>query len=83
MFDVATHFPDSIRVSQREIEVLRLMVAGKTSRQIADTLFVSKRTVEFHLQNLYEKLHVNNRVQALCRAVQLGLIPTDTFLEAD
>jgi DNA-binding NarL/FixJ family response regulator len=69
-----------IKVSKREIEVLSLLCAGQTSRQIADTLFVSKRTVDFHLQNLYEKLQVRNRVQALCRAMQLGLLSTETLM---
>ena len=40
-----------------------------------NTLFVSKRTVDFHLANVYDKLHVNNRVQAFRRATRLGLIP--------
>ncbi|HZP81624.1 MAG TPA: helix-turn-helix transcriptional regulator [Chthonomonadaceae bacterium] len=70
----------SVKVSRREIEVLRLVSAGKTSQQIADLLFVSKRTVDFHLQNLYEKLNASNRVQALCRALQLGILSAENFM---
>jgi DNA-binding CsgD family transcriptional regulator len=69
-----------VKVSRREIEVLRLVSAGNTSQQIADLLFVSKRTVDFHLQNLYEKLNASNRVQALCRAVQLGILSAENFM---
>ncbi len=79
MLDSTNPPHDSIKISRREVEVLRLLSAGKTSRQIADQLFVSKRTVDFHLQNLYAKLQVRNRVQALARAMQLGLISLDCF----
>jgi DNA-binding NarL/FixJ family response regulator len=46
---------------------------------VADALFVSKRTVDFHLANIYEKLNVNNRVKAFRRAAQMGLIPVEVF----
>ena len=64
-----------VKLTKREIEVLTHVIQGKSSREVAETLFVSKRTVDFHLANVYDKLHVNNRVQAFRRATRLGLIP--------
>lgn len=66
-----------VKLTKREIEVLTHVIQGKSSREVADTLFVSKRTVDFHLANVYDKLHVSNRVQAFRRATRLGLIPYD------
>jgi DNA-binding NarL/FixJ family response regulator len=71
-----SHVDDSnVKLTKREIEVLKLVVQGKSSKEVADELFVSKRTVDFHLANIYDKLHVTNRVQAFRRATRLGLIP--------
>lgn len=71
--------PDSpqraVRLTKREIEVLSLIAQGHSSKEAADVLFVSKRTVDFHLANIYDKLQVNNRVQAFRAATRLGLIP--------
>jgi DNA-binding CsgD family transcriptional regulator len=64
-----------VKLTKREIEVLTHVVQGKSSKEVADSLFVSKRTVDFHLANIYDKLHVSNRVQAFRRATRLGLIP--------
>ena len=64
-----------VKLTKREIEVLTHIIQGKSSREVAEQLFVSKRTVDFHLANVYDKLHVNNRVQAFRRATRLGLIP--------
>ena len=64
-----------VKLTKREVEVLTHVVQGRSSKEVADTLFVSKRTVDFHLANIYDKLHVSNRVQAFRRATKLGLIP--------
>jgi DNA-binding NarL/FixJ family response regulator len=64
-----------VKLTRREIEVLTLVVQGNSSKEVADRLYVSKRTVDFHLANIYDKLHVSNRVQAFRRATRLGLIP--------
>ena len=66
-----------IKLTKREIEVLTLVIEGKSSKEVAERLYVSKRTVDFHLANIYEKLQVNNRVQAFRRAVALGLLSAD------
>lgn len=63
-----------IKLTKREIEVLSLVLEGKSSREVAAALFCSKRTVDFHLARIYEKLQVSNRVQAMRRAAMLGLV---------
>lgn len=65
----------AVRLTKREIEVLSLIAQGHSSKEAADVLIVSKRTVDFHLANIYDKLQVNNRVQAFRAATRLGLIP--------
>lgn len=70
----------SIHLTRRELEVLTLVIEGKSSKDVADALFVSKRTVDFHLANIYDKLQVSNRVQAFRRATRLGLIPLENTL---
>ena len=62
-------------LSQRELEVLRLIAAGLTNREIADRLYLSLNTVKVHASNIYGKLGVNNRTQAVTRARDLGLLP--------
>ncbi len=52
-------------LSDREFEILNLTVADKTNREIADQVFVSVNTVKFHLKNIYSKLGVSNRREAL------------------
>lgn len=69
-----TKTSDGVRLTKRELEILSLIVEGHSSKQVADMLFVSKRTVDFHLDNIYEKLQVTNRMQALQRASRLGLL---------
>ncbi len=61
-------------LTSRETEILRLVSQGLTVRQVANRLAISPRTVETHVAKLYRKLGVKTRVQAVARAVQLGLI---------
>jgi ATP/maltotriose-dependent transcriptional regulator MalT len=62
------------RLSQRELEVLRCLAQGLTYEEIGRQLFLSLNTVQFHVKNVYGKLAVNKRVQAIERARQLQLI---------
>lgn len=61
-------------LSEREIEVLRLVATGLSNQQIADRLVVGLSTVKKHINNIYTKLQVNSRTQAVVRARALGLV---------
>ena len=61
-------------ISAREREVLRLLTAGLSNRQIAAQLCVAESTVKAHLDNIYRKLDVNNRAQAILQARSLKLL---------
>lgn len=61
-------------LSDREVEVLHLIAAGHKNQEIADELVVSLNTVRYHTKNLYGKLGVNKRTQAVAKAQELGLI---------
>ena len=65
--------PTSI-LTDRERYVLRLAAEGRSNREIAAELFISQATVKTHLQNVYAKLSVANRVQAVGRAIELRLL---------
>ena len=62
------------RLTEREREILKLIFEGRCSSEVANSLSVSKRTVDFHLARAYVKLGVSNRFQAFKRAVELGII---------
>jgi DNA-binding CsgD family transcriptional regulator len=64
----------SAGLSPREMEVLRHLVAGASNREIAAELFISPRTVQAHLANLFAKLGVHTRSAAVARAYDLGLV---------
>ncbi len=78
------HIPDEIstklaarittpELTSREREVLQLLVGGKTNRIISDELFISERTVKFHVNNIFNKLEVRDRTQAAVEALKRGL----------
>lgn len=58
-------------LTTQELSILSLIAEGKTSKEVADVLFCSKRTVDFHLSKIYQKLGVSNRVQAIRRSLLL------------
>ena len=61
-------------ISERELEVLYLIAAGLSNREIADKLFISLNTVKTHTKNINSKLGVNSRIKAVARAKELGLL---------
>lgn len=61
-------------LTARELDVLRLLARGLRNKEIAARLFISERTVNFHLANIYQKLNVSGRTEALSKALELGLI---------
>jgi len=60
-------------LTARELEVLRLLASGGTNKEIAQSLLISEKTVKSHLGNIFRKLQVTRRVQAVLHAVQQGL----------
>jgi DNA-binding CsgD family transcriptional regulator len=66
------HF--SVRLTRREIEVLRLAADGLGGLELAQQLVLSPDTVRTHLKNIYRKLRVRNRAAAVAKAMRLGLI---------
>lgn len=67
----------SDRFTERELEVLRLVVAGETDAGIAEKLFISIRTVKQHIQTLREKTGFRNRTELAVRARESGLVIND------
>jgi DNA-binding NarL/FixJ family response regulator len=63
----------TLRLTERETDVLRLVAKGMTARQIAARLVLSHRTVESHVQNTLRKLHLRNRVELTRFAIERGL----------
>ena len=68
--------PETIRseLSDREVEVLKLIANGKDNSQIAEALFISPKTVKNHISNILMKLQIENRIQAAVYAVRSGLV---------
>ena len=64
-----------LELSKRELEILGLLAQGYSNQEIAAKLFVSLSTVKTHNQNLFEKLEVKRRTQAVEKAKRLNLIP--------
>jgi len=62
-------------LSERELEILRLIAAGRSNEEIAQTLVIALGTVKKHINNIYGKLGVHSRTQALVQAKALKLLP--------
>jgi DNA-binding NarL/FixJ family response regulator len=62
------------RLTDREMEVLRLVAQGMNNRDIAKTLFISENTVKNHIRNILEKLHLHSRMEAVVYAVREKMI---------
>jgi DNA-binding NarL/FixJ family response regulator len=62
-------------LTEREEEVLKLMVRGLIKKEIADALAVSYHTIDTHLRHIYQKMRVHNRTGAVAKAVKKGLFP--------
>lgn len=66
-----------IHLTEREIEVLKFVLEGKSNKEAGVCLCCSKRTVDFHLAKIYQKLDVSNRVQAIRRVAHMGIFSLD------
>ncbi len=65
--------PESESLTQRENEILDLLAQGYRNKEIAEKLFVSVNTIRTHIYHIYEKLHVQNRVEALNKTGRTGI----------
>ncbi len=72
------HTPAQSVLSSREAEILSLLAEGRGNRDIASALYISEGTVKRHVANVYRKLDVSSRVEAIRKAIQIGAI-TNTF----
>ena len=69
--------PHLEELHDRELEVLKLAAKGMTNRAIADELFLSERTVQSHFANIFRKLNVGSRTEAVLRALKSGWLSPD------
>ncbi len=68
---------DPDRLTDRELDVLRLVVDGLRNKEVAGELGISENTVKFHLRNILDKLHAQSRAEMVARAVREGLLTGD------
>ena len=73
-FRANTQVQQTLRISERELQVLELLAAGRSNKEIANRLEVSPNTVKTHVAKLYDKLEVRRRTEAILRARELGMI---------
>jgi len=78
--DLSGRSPDSIveQLTLREQEILQMLTEGHSNKDIAEQLFITVGTVKWHIRQVYQKLRVRSRVQAIMRARQLNLIVSDS-----
>ena len=65
---------EALGISDREYQVLELLAKGHSNQEIADSLFISLNTIKTHIANLYQKLGVSRRTQAVNKARSLNLV---------
>ena len=70
----AAHGPDHLALSEREVEVLQLMAKGSANKQIAGELSITESTVKTHVANIFQKLDVSHRTEAVTKAMSQGII---------
>ena len=66
--------PDHLTLSDRELEVLQLMAKGSANKQIAGDLSITESTVKTHVANIFQKLEVSHRTEAVTKAMSQGII---------
>jgi len=76
-FQHLTEQAENAALTKREIQLLHWMVEGHSNKEIAKELFISENTVKYHIRNIFQKLEVQNRTEAVAYALREGLIRTD------
>jgi len=74
--DTAPSADDPDHLTERQTEVLRAVVSGETYREIAARLFITERTVKYHMREILQKLHLRNKSQVIAYALRTGLVQT-------
>ncbi len=69
--------PETYGLTRRERDVLTLVAAGRSNRQIAEELFISPKTASVHVSNILAKLEVSGRGEAAALAHRLGIVSTE------
>jgi DNA-binding NarL/FixJ family response regulator len=70
---------DDVDLTQRELTILQELQTGRSNKQIAQKLFLAEQTVKFHLTNIYRKLEVSNRTEAVRYAYEHGIVERPLF----
>jgi len=64
----------STPLTEREKQIIYMVSRGLTNKKIANTLKITERTIEFHINNIFQKLNVDSRSSAVFQAVKLGIL---------
>ena len=75
--ELANPAPEPKQLTEREIDILRLVAQGLGNKEIAGALHISENTVKTHVRHILEKLNLSNRAEAAAYAVRNSLIPKD------
>lgn len=79
MFTALKKTKNSYGITKRENEILTYLVDAKTANEIAEITFTSVQTVQTHIKNIYNKLHVNTRSGVVSKALKEGLVPGGNY----
>ena len=76
-------FMEYITLTERERMVIQYLLSGMKNEDIAEILNISTHTIKAHLESVYSKLNVNNRVQCVIKALKLGLVDLDDIRDRE
>ncbi|WKB36976.1 response regulator transcription factor [Terrilactibacillus sp. S3-3] len=65
--------------SKRELEIIKALIDGNTNKKIADKLYISQRSIEYHLRSIYKKLGIHSREQVADRVKEMGIVLPASF----